>query len=645
MDRRNLLFIVALTASLFVVNLFFSNRRAPEAPLEPETAPAEMVELQASPPSSVSSNEEKFYVLENSYQQLVFSNVGGAIAEINLPFKNAQNSVSLVNEIGLDRTMEQRYPNNDRYPINSYFIPGASPTSPQLREKRAVGGYYPLLRRPIIGEKGERLSVVDPKFYALNIVSKYPEMATQVYEVVHFDKNKIIFESKQGRRTIRKTFSLASNPNEEPYMLHLTLDVDGEREWTQGLWLTSGVPDVELMSGRPMNGLKYRTLRGNKGEVESGPTPKAGKSVLSSSGHPQWIVNSNGYFGILLNPQNQIGGGYRADYVLGQELLSRLVVIDAEHQLYKADRLFGYLTALPLAPQGGHMEMRVFAGPLDKELLKKLDAVYTDPLTGQNPDFLDSRSFHGYFKFISRPFSKFLLLIMQFFYWLTHSWAFSIILLTVVLRLMLYPLASWGMRSMKRMQLIQPQIQEIQKKNKKNPRKGQIEVMNLYRKEKVNPFLGCFPLIIQMPFLIGMFDLLRSTYSLRGAGFIPGWIDNLTAPDVLFSWATPIFFIGTEFHLLPIILAGVMLLQQRFASGLPKDKTLWTDQQKQQRTMSNVMVVVFGVMFYNFPSGLCLYFMSSMLLSIGQQWLVNRQMDKQQFNRSSEKSKALKVVR
>ena len=94
-------------------------------------------------------------------------------------------------------------------------------------------------------------------------------------------------------------------------------------------------------------------------------------------------------------------------------------------------------------------------------------------------------------------------------------------------------------------------------------------MIKYYKETKANPLTGCFPMLIQMPFLFGMFDLLRSTFELRGIGFIPGWINNLTSPDVLFSWGYPIFFIGTEFHLLPIVLGITMLIQQKMTSKLP----------------------------------------------------------------------------
>jgi len=119
-----------------------------------------------------------------------------------------------------------------------------------------------------------------------------------------------------------------------------------------------------------------------------------------------------------------------------------------------------------------------------------------------------------------------------------------------------------------------------------------------------------------------MFDLLKSVFDLRGAVFIPGWINNLTAPDVIFSWSFPIPFIGTSFHLLPVLLGITMFYQQRMNS--PKNVTTMSDQQRQQRAIGNMMAVVFTFMFYNFPSGLNLYWLSSMLLGILQQWYMNR---------------------
>ena len=341
--------------------------------------------------------------------------------------------------------------------------------------------------------------------------------------------------------------------------------------------------------------------------------------------HPNWISNSNGFLGLILDPLSNIGEGYQAEKIPGEQVPSRFTLIDASHHLYSPGQFPGYSTSLPMK-SGIKQTFRIFAGPFDESLLKELDDFYDEPLSRYNPDYVSAQSIQGWFSFISQPFAKFLYLLLRMFHGITHSWGFSIILLTIALRLMMYPLNSWSIQSAAKMQEINPKVKAIQEKYKKDPKKGQIETMNLYRKHGINPVSGCFPMFLQMPFLIGMFYLLKSSFPLRGASFIPGWIDNLAAPDVLFSWDTPVFFIGTQFHLLPLILGATMYLQQKMSSKLPKDPKDLTDAQKQQKMMGNIMSIVFTVMFYGFPSGLNLYFISSTLLGILQQWYLTKKM-------------------
>ncbi|MBM3192139.1 MAG: membrane protein insertase YidC, partial [Chlamydiae bacterium] len=122
-----------------------------------------------------------------------------------------------------------------------------------------------------------------------------------------------------------------------------------------------------------------------------------------------------------------------------------------------------------------------------------------------------------------------------------------------------------------------------------------------------------------------MLDLLKSTFPLRGSSFIPGWIDNLTAPDVLFSWSYPIPFIGTQFHLLPFILGGVMFLQQRYMT--PKNQPV-TPETNTNKKMGNFMTAIFTLLFYTCPSGLNIYWISSTLLGILQQWFTASKLQK-----------------
>lgn len=574
--------------------------------------------------------QEQFYVLETPYQQLVFSNYGAALVEVNLPFNSEQDELSVVKEIEFDRDMLEKHPSNAHFPSHPYFT-SAKAASGSLVEHPLgeLGGYYPLLRRDIISKDPRKSTRVPPKYYGLNIVSEYPETAELTYEVKSFDDKQIVFEAIQAHRRITKTYSIASE-TQAPYTIDLTINIEGD---ARGLWLTSGIPEVEWISGAPAPALKYRITRNNKPEVENIEIPK--DSTTSTATYLDWLCNSNGFLGMILDPLAESDPGYRVQVVPGTVVPSKLVLIDEEYGRFKAAEMPGYMLYLPIKSTGGTTHFRVFAGPFAESVLKTVDKVYTNAETGYNPDYIACQSFHGWFAFISEPFAKFLFILMKFFHSLTGSWAFSIVLLTVALRIMLYPLNAWSTKSMVRMQQIAPEVTAIQEKYKKDPKKAQLEIMNLYRERGVNPVSGCFPLLIQMPFLIGMFDLLKSTFELRGASFIPGWIDNLTSPDVLFSWGISLPLLGSQFHLLPILLGVVMFVQQRFMSSAPTDVSQLTDQQRQQRVMGNIMAVVFTVMFYNFPSGLNIYWLSSMLLGMGQQYWTTKKM-KAQIPKSQE---------
>ncbi len=218
--------------------------------------------------------EQKFYVLENAYQQLVFSNVGGALVEINLPFKSESNPYSVVKEIGFDREIAKNDPINARFPLHPYY----TPDSAEEHTAGPIGGYYPLLRRGI--QTNKQTVEISPENYAFNIVSDYPEMAKLVYKVKEFAPNKIVFEAMQPHRRITKTFSITEGGRGAPYSLDLTIDVQGD---SRGLWITSGVPEVEIMSNSSSPLIQYRLTRKGKAEVEKLDLPKPKEMVSMSS--------------------------------------------------------------------------------------------------------------------------------------------------------------------------------------------------------------------------------------------------------------------------------------------------------------------------------------------------------------------------
>lgn len=622
MDKRSIIFVIGLTIALFFVNQWFSSKSTAPGPA-PQQKKVENFAQEFNTGEEVSSpviqkvSGEQYFVIQNEYQQVVFSNIGGAIAELNLPFKSKENPSSFVRPIGIDRTYADEYTYNDHFPALPYFINDG--TGVKKIDATPVGGYYPLLRRTLF-KTANSVPTAPTKNYALKIVSDSFALNNQEFTVKRLEKDLIEFELADSDRKINKIFRFPKDPKSAPYCLEVAIKIDGD---ARGLWLTSGVPEVELISDSPAPALKYTVINSKqKSILEEVSLPKECTSF--SSIMPDWVCSSNGFFGLIVDPLTDIPAGMRACKITGVEDPTRLTLIDSQHNLYPADKYPGYELQLPLTAK--QMQFRYYAGPLEDEILTRLDETYTDAASGYNPNYIAALSFHGWFTFISEPFAKFLFILMKMFYKVTSSWGISIILLTVALRIMLYPLNAWSIKSTMKMQMVAPKVTAIQEKYKKDPKRAQLEIMALYKEKGVNPLSGCFPLLIQLPFLIGMFDLLKSTFVLRGASFIPGWIDNLTAPDVLFSWNVPIIFFGTDFHLLPFLLGGVMWAQQRFSASAPKDKKLMTDQQKQQRLMGNIMTIVFTVLFYHFPSGLNIYWLSSMALGILQQWMMNRRM-------------------
>jgi len=610
MDRKTIIFIILMAVSFYVIQLFFPTSKQQLKPTLPPTE--EVSKIPYTKPILQQEKKEAFYVIENDFLQLVFSTIGGCLTEINLPFKTKENQLSIVNEIKFDKEMIKASNPNATFPLNTYSI---YENGEIIKKQGSLSGYNPLLRRKIIDSN----EIISSKLYAFNIISDFENIENARYNLIRLEKNIIEFELVLSNKRIVKTFQFS---NEAPYTFDLTISIDGD---AKNLWLTSGVPEVELTSGRYAPILKMRYFRNQKSVVDKLSLPKTQMSV--SSIYPDWICNSNGFFGIIIDPLNEIAPGYRSKYIDGQIFPTRLSLIDPQYKLYPANKYPGYEMFLPLK-SNQKTTFRIFAGPFAKDILKAVDATYSNAITGYNPNYAAAQSFHGIFAFISEPFAKLMFSLMQLFHKTTSSWGISIILLTLVLRIMLYPLNAWSIKSQMGMQEMGPKIQEIQKRYAKNPQKAKMEQMKLFREKGTNPLMGCFPMLIQIPFLIGMFDLLKSSFELRGTSFIPGWIDNLTAPDIAFSWNMPIPLIGTEFHVLPIIMGIIMFLQSKFSSKTPKNVSQMTDQQRQQKALSTVMPIIFTVIFYKMPSGLNIYYLFFSLFGILQQWIMNKRKKK-----------------
>ena len=245
-------------------------------------------------------------------------------------------------------------------------------------------------------------------------------------------------------------------------------------------------------------------------------------------------------------------------------------------------------------------DLLLYIGPTDLDELEKVDATFGKALN------------FGIFTSISLV----LLGVLKFFYGLFHNYGVAILLLTGCVSLLLYPLTFKSLKSMKGLQALQPQMEKLRAEHKDNSAKLNKEIMELYRRHKVNPMGGCFPIFLQMPIFIALYQTLMRSVELKGATFL--WIKDLSMPDAAFPLPVTLPILGSAINLLPILMIGAMILQQRLTH------TKGAAQTEQQRTMAMVMPLVFGFIFYSMPSGLVLYWLTNTLIQSSLQYFVVR---------------------
>ena len=218
----------------------------------------------------------------------------------------------------------------------------------------------------------------------------------------------------------------------------------------------------------------------------------------------------------------------------------------------------------------------------------------------------------GWFDIIAKP----CLWLMNLFYSVIPNYGMAIIILTILVKLLLWPLGQKSYKSMSEMKKIQPLMKEIREKYKDDKQRMNQEVMGLYRTYKINPLGGCLPMVVQLPFFFALYRMLYEAIELRHAPFFL-WIDDLAAPDRLFRFDFSIPFMEPPYGIpvLTIVMGASMLLQQKMSPPMG-DAT--------QAKMMMFMPIIFTVIFINFSSGLVLYWLVNNLLSIAQQYYTQK---------------------
>lgn len=205
-----------------------------------------------------------------------------------------------------------------------------------------------------------------------------------------------------------------------------------------------------------------------------------------------------------------------------------------------------------------------------------------------------------------------------------HNWGVSIILMTIIIKMLMFPFTRKQSMSTLKMQEIQPKVQAVQEKYKNNPQKMQAEMQKIYQANGYNPMSGCLPMIVQFMILWSMYDLFNNYFEFRGSLFIPHWIEDLSSGDSVYTFGFNIPFFGNQMRILPFIyLASQLFFGKITGMG---GATGAGQTQAQMKMMMYGMPIMFFVLFYNAPSGLLLYWTVSNLFQMGQQVIINRSM-------------------
>ncbi|MCA9131830.1 MAG: YidC/Oxa1 family insertase periplasmic-domain containing protein [Planctomycetales bacterium] len=359
------------------------------------------------------------------------------------------------------------------------------------------------------------------------------------------------------------------------------------------------------------------TRRGGRGGLT--PTPDGLPTVLLSENEPaearklDYIGLDAPYFSAALLPHPD-----DPDSLTDLRRAGAFAVALPEQikkaQLQATNTSFWLDTQELTVPAGGEVTQRyqVFIGPKAPELLASHG--------------LERAIEYGWFPWIAKPLSA----ILHFFHFIVGNYGLAIVLLTVMVRALMFPLGRKAAMNAQRMQELQPELKRINDLYKDNMEKRAKAMQELYAKHNFKPLAGCLPMFIQLPIFIGLYRCLSVDISLRQAPLIPGlsWASNLAGPDQLLNWSSwmPDFiagrgtgWLGPYFNILPMVTVVLFLLQQKMLMPKATD-----DQTRMTQNMMQVMTIFMGVLFFKVPSGLCIYFITSSAWSLVERKLVKR---------------------
>jgi len=421
---------------------------------------------------------------------------------------------------------------------------------------------------------GEPTTIIDTKkrehnLTAINDLYAIPGSDQLAFEMAR-NGREITYTYSAGNLSIEKIFNIHNLNNHIELWIKFRNLSPTEIPAEYGIIAASGIDNSEAFSSRYVETnakVSGKVVRAKKDSIEQGEV--------------SWVALKNKYFSVILKP-----------YQFGTQSFTK--------RLEDKNLAAGLKTTKFIIPSQGTVthQYLLYAGPNDIAKLKEYNMGLEEVVD------------YGVFGGISKIFIK----ILRFFHNIFRNWGLAIIAVTVLMNTFLYPLNRKSYRSMKQMQELQPHMEQLRASHKDNPQKLQKEMMELYRRYKVNPMGGCLPLFLQMPIIFAMYQTIMRSLELKGANFL--WIKDLSAPDAVpLPFTLPLF--GNSINILPIFMVVAMILQQKL-SPLSKGREQ-TEQQKQQQSIMLMMPIMFGFIFYSLPSGLVLYWVvNTILMMINQ---------------------------
>lgn len=428
------------------------------------------------------------------------------------------------------------------------------------------------------------------------------------YRIEQQTSDSITFVLDQGEgMVIRRTYRIASAGSEaDPYMIeHSTVfqNQSGTAINPRTIYFNLGTArrithdnvganylNVGYYDGEDADFYPIKKLTGGKGILGIGASEP--KDQIEVAARIEWSSVKNQFFAGVLSSETAASDLYiyPVDAPEGDDLVA------GEPAALGISGSVGYEVGQIAAGESKSMDFEFYVGPKE---FKRLQAM------GNKQDLVMQFGFLGFF-------SKLLLSFMYAIHSVVPSWGWSIVIMTICIKLLFWPLTAKAGRSQKRMASIQGPMAEMKEKYKDNPQKMQQETLKLFKEHRVNPVAGCLPMIIQMPIFLGLFYMLRTASELRHEPFL--WVSDLSLPDTQFE------INGFPINVLPMIMGVTMFLQM---SMMPVSPTADPMQQK----IFKFLPFIFLIFLYNFSSGLVLYWTVQNILTIVQQKIINSRPD------------------